>query len=80
MGIKEAFKEAVKQVADKFYGPAEQELIAYDADWELRAAYDELRQRQQDFEYADERYIESALMYLDAAKKRVDELVRERRQ
>jgi hypothetical protein len=49
-------------------------------DMELQAAFAELKQRQQDFELAEDRFVKSAALYLQAAHMRVNELVRERRQ
>lgn len=73
MNVKEALKEAVKQVSCKGYQPI-------DSDPEIAAAYAELCQRQQDFELADERFVESAALYLRAAETRLNELIRQKKE
>lgn len=68
MNAREATREAVKSVCCRLYPDAE-----------LEAAYDEVRQCEQDFELAEPEFVESAELYLAAAKARLSAILRERR-
>ena len=68
MNVKEIFRRAVQRVS-----------FNADSNPEMAAAYDELRQRQQDFELAEEAFTESATLYLKAAEAKLNELIRQKK-
>jgi len=68
-------RDMVKSISDKFYC----DEIKIAGDPELEAAFREVKQRIQDFELAEDKFVESAILYLRAAKTKRNELIRERR-